>query len=318
MNIERNKALIKASEKKDLKKVMKLITLGADVNYKDTNNRTPITEALYYNRMEIVEVLLKNGAKVDFNSEELKYILYHSIESGYNEVFKFLLNNGVNPNSKYISEGGENLSFSSSLEISKLLIEHGAEVNSKDVYGYTPLIRAVIKDYKDIVELLLKNKANVNARTNDSFTALVYAKSKEVAELLIEYGANIDEKLNYGFTPLMLTNNKEIAELLIKHGAKLNEKTEDGKTPLMYALLRSDEEVAQTLIQYGDDINIIDKEGHTALTLMIVNGNSNFVELLLKNGATINYNNEKSKGYLLLNKSPKIAKLLIKYSVEIN
>jgi ankyrin repeat protein len=48
--------------------------------------------------------------------------------------------------------------------IGSLLIERGANVNARDVAGYTPLYFAIDKDHKDCVKLLLQNKAGDSAK----------------------------------------------------------------------------------------------------------------------------------------------------------
>ncbi len=70
------------------------------------------------------------------------------------------------------------------LEIAKLLIQHGADVNSKDCNGWNPLMVAVNRGYMsdpnkqslEFAKLLIDNGADVNAKNNNGKTALDYAK----------------------------------------------------------------------------------------------------------------------------------------------
>ena len=67
--------------------------------------------------------------------------------------------------------------------------------------GYTALIAAAIRGHKNIVELLLKNNANVNLESKYGETALIEAAQyghKEVVELLIQYNADVNARLKYG------------------------------------------------------------------------------------------------------------------------
>lgn len=72
-------------------------------------------------------------------------------------------------------------------EIVRLLIESGAEINSKDDWkgnmtrpegteGWTPLIFAADSDHEDVVEILIENGADVNVKTKSGVTALSLAK----------------------------------------------------------------------------------------------------------------------------------------------
>ena len=57
-------------------------------------------------------------------------------------------------------------------DVVELLLVNHAEVNAKDNIGATPLHLAVAKGHKDVAELLLANKAEVNAKDNIGMTPL--------------------------------------------------------------------------------------------------------------------------------------------------
>lgn len=69
-------------------------------------------------------------------------------------------------------------------DITKYLIEQGADVNAKDENGHTPLIYAVQKNNVEITDILLKNGADVNVKNKRGKTALDFIKAKEVISLL--------------------------------------------------------------------------------------------------------------------------------------
>ena len=54
-------------------------------------------------------------------------------------------------------------------------MQKGVYVNLRDKYGRTALMRAVSRNHKDIIELLIKNSADVNVKNNDGETALMRA-----------------------------------------------------------------------------------------------------------------------------------------------
>ena len=97
----------------------------------------------------------------------------------------------------------------------------------------------------DLTKLLLEQGANPNVRTKGNETPLHLAADNgdtAVAQLLLSQGADVNAKDNYGHTPLWIAKNlnednrlgwprkpwtsqvkagkKEIADLLRKHGAK--------------------------------------------------------------------------------------------------
>jgi len=84
---------------------------------------------------------------------------------------------------------------------------------------------AAIRDHKEIIELLIAEGADLNAKTFGGVTPLHTAAGigrKEIAELLIANGADVNAK-GFGGTPLdraIKYNHTEIVDLLRKHGGK--------------------------------------------------------------------------------------------------
>ena len=76
------------------------------------------------------------------------------------------------------------------------------------------------------VSRAIKNDANVNAKDNDGYTALIMAVvdgHTETAELLLKHGADVNAEDNRGFTVLMiavLRGHEETTKLLRSYGAK--------------------------------------------------------------------------------------------------
>ena len=108
----------------------------------------------------------------------------------------------------------------------KLLISKGADVNSRNRMGWSPLHTAIQRRRQAIVELLTTKGADVNAKDNRGQTPLHVAVNlgqKEVVELLIAKGADVNVMGSRGDNALSLAQkrqNTEIVDLLLKHGAK--------------------------------------------------------------------------------------------------
>jgi len=87
------------------------------------------------------------------------------------------------------------------------------------------LLDAAYDGYYDIVKLLLNNGADVDARSINGYTALIYASAEgyyNIVKLLLDFNANINianyDKQNALYSALLYHNN-DIAKLLKKHGA---------------------------------------------------------------------------------------------------
>lgn len=108
------------------------------------------------------------------------------------------------------------------------------DVNLCDNFNTTPLMLAV--DHKDVTEILLQNRADVNAEDRYRCTALHYAvikNRKSVVKLLLKYKANINTKNIADLTPLEHAKEKnrtDIVELLEKAQKLLALKTNSPST----------------------------------------------------------------------------------------
>jgi len=105
------------------------------------------------------------------------------------------------------------------IEAIKQHLAAGADVNTMTA----SLHRAAYNKHKDIIELLITNGVDVNAKNDAAETPLHLATTKEIAELLIANGADVNATTNRGTTPLDWAANDEIASLIRKHGGKSGE-----------------------------------------------------------------------------------------------
>ena len=115
----------------------------------------------------------------------------------------------------------------------------GANPNAENS-GRTALMWAVIEDTPEVVSLLLKAGANVNAKNKDGETALMVAAgngNKATVNFLIDAGAD-DLIDNYGDTALIhasVRGNAETVNALIDAGSYVKQKDNSGKMAVDYA-----------------------------------------------------------------------------------
>ena len=123
-------------------------------------------------------------------------ILMDAVNKGNLEVAKLLLENGADVDAR--DNLGDticiNVAGKGNLEVIKLLLENGADVNAKGMFSPTPLMNAVREENLEVIKLLLKKGADVNVKHgfSNQITALDIARKKgneKIINLLINAGA---------------------------------------------------------------------------------------------------------------------------------
>jgi len=207
--------------------------------------------------------------------------------------------------------------------VKKIIKENPNVVNLKGDDGLTPLYYAVRVKNKEIIDLLIKNGADVNARNNIKETPLYYAifygNDTEIMELLIENGADVNVKSLGGYTPLHHITTRDAALLLMENGAEINNvRDKDGRTPLHLAALNGNKEVVLILIENGAFVN--DKNSYNITPLHFAAAvNKEITEILIENGADVNVRNNKKETPLDIAKKcdqEEIVELLKKYGAK--
>jgi hypothetical protein len=99
-------------------------------------------------------------------------------------------------------------------------------VDAKDQKGITPLAYAIGANKPQIVQLLIKNRANLHCVDNGDNTGLHYAAGYghvELVELLLKAKANVNKANTQNQTPLAvatLNRQQRVCEILAQHGAQ--------------------------------------------------------------------------------------------------
>ncbi|MBK8594654.1 MAG: ankyrin repeat domain-containing protein [Holophagales bacterium] len=191
---------------------------------------TPLMMACWHGEKEIVEALLAAGADVNVQAPDWRETALE----------------------KAVSRGH--------VEIARLLIDKGANLESRNKPGSTALALASAAGELEMVELLLSKKANPNAEDDSSFMPLrlaVVAGSEPVARALVANGAKVDKaatKYNKGETALhmAITQGKpEMVRVLLELKANPNARTVSGDTPMKLARNGDQEDVVRMLNAAG-------------------------------------------------------------------
>ena len=145
----------------------------------------------------------------------------------------------------------------------KILYHNGAHSSVKGNAESTVLHSASYYGNLQMVQVLLRFKADVNARDRDDWTPLYYLSNSayfsqqshaNVARVLLEHGADVNACSNRRVTPLHLAVRSrrkiDLVRVLLEHGASVDAEDENGETPFQ-AARDSDPDISRLLSEHG-------------------------------------------------------------------
>lgn len=254
-----------------------LLQQNADPNLWNKPGDTALMHAAWKGHLDVVKLLLEQGADPNYQSrgKGLYLDLYQgnsalssAARNGDLKIVQLLVSKGAVLNSiKPLVGAAKN----GHQEVLNYLIQMGVEPNSKDSNGNTILMLAACNGCGDFVNRLIEKGAQPNAKNNKGTTALMFAvrrwsfdgvgipmsrstarivKSDDlvVVRILLKKGADPNAKDTDGVTVLMHAAGVEMIQLLLSKGADPTVRDRSGKRAWDYATqFRSSPEVMAIL-----------------------------------------------------------------------
>ncbi len=244
--------------------------MPALVNSRSSEGWTPLHYAAQQGHQQIVELLLEHQAHLNAKEGAWGWTPLHlAAHNGHSGVAALLEAHGAALNIVAASALGN-------VARVEALLWSDASLAREWGQGSGPLHWAAGAGHRQVVEMLLAYGANLNARSNNSFsnTALhcaVLHAHLPIVELLLTAGAQVDVIDGYGGTPLHAVakypkanrdrDDALVVDLLLASGATIDMANKAGETALHWAATRGQKSVAEMLLARGAQLDIYSAAG---------------------------------------------------------
>ncbi|KAI1735193.1 ankyrin repeat-containing domain protein [Xylaria scruposa] len=271
-----------------------------DTTYKDH----PLISAMR-NDISVFKYLVAAGAKID----DQRIVNAAAEEEKYVPILDYMIQSGVNLDN-FGADALVSGVYYKNLSAVKLLIGYGVDLNKCNMHGMYPIQEAAHSSSYEMVEYLLRNKADPNAPPcrEEERTALhyaVYNRDLEMAQLLIGFGARITppepqakltilETLCTRISAPMTPKERRLFEFLLDAGADIHYPRPENRpnwcSPVLATLIRqsADCELIRRVLDAGADVNEAGTSGYTAIQAAAARGHLELLKELYNRGADIN------------------------------
>lgn len=237
--------------------LMWLLDQGVSPNDRSPEGNTPLTTAIREERIEMVDLLLANGADPAIRGAD--WPLCMAVK--YPAILKKLL--AATPNPRAFRGIVEMAVVANQLESVKMLLSAGINVEDKNCGVFSPLTTAIRERHKQIVRYLL-DEANADPNAPGEHLPLVKALRR------------------------LLPGDTEILQMLLTRGADIN-KMHRGWNAILQAVENGDAEILRLLIEKGGsvDLQAMNEEGRPVVDLVSERGWEEGLALLFPNTQTM-------------------------------
>lgn len=261
-----NAKLLELCETGNMDELGQVLDQGADVNFVDQDGYSALILSACFGNFKAMQLLLSYGADIDFVSKDGCTALVVAVQGGHAQIVRTLLRhkatinvpNGSSPQFFAAQEGYG--------EILRLLAKAGADLDVifMDV---TPMFIAAQENHAKTILTLIKLGADCNKRTKKfGATPIIVAVHRgldEILEILIRQGADVNIQTDDGTTPLIEAvevGNVNGVVTLLRAGCDLEIKRHNGTTAAQLAVQLSDFDILKALASGGVDFSALKSE----------------------------------------------------------
>ena len=281
-------AVCQTSSQKATDVVQVLIDAGADINIL-YDGYSLLHYACEHGALEIVKILVRAGPGVRVNGAKQMF-LHAAAEDGYIEIVRYLVSLpdvDVNQETVESCTALHRAVMHVEPDVVQVLIDAGADIDTKNNDGRSPLLSACAEGTFDTVKMLVRAGAEVRATDDEGVTCLHYAARRGRTET-VRYLVSLPEvDVNHGdadnHTALhraVVNVEPDVVQVLIDAGADINTQNNEGRSPLLSACASRALDVVEMLVEAGAGVRAKSDDGETCLILAAYFGHTEIVRYL--------------------------------------
>ena len=166
-------------------------------------------------------------------------------------------------------------------------LRRGLDVNFVDAYGNTLLMLAARDDSRQSAAILINAGAKLYLRNvfgDDALLLATFAGHEAIVDMLLAKDA-IAEANPRGWTPLhyaAFAGHLRLVNKFLALGGEVNATTQSGTTPLMAAAMKGHIDVVRSLLNAGADTGLRDSKDLSASDHALAHANTDIAELIAK------------------------------------
>ncbi|XP_067661682.1 ankyrin repeat domain-containing protein 50-like [Haliotis asinina] len=271
-----------------------------NINSREQCGRTAVMLAAENGHKDLVVVLADNGADVSLVDRTGDNILHCACRGGGVEVVKYILSKKmvyIDSKGHYDKTPVMLAGRNGHTEVVKLLVNYGANLSLRDTYGHNILHSACSEGHVDVVKYILsKDIVDINSEGYKRRTPMMLAAMvghKEVVDLLVKNGADLTFSDIDGHNILYCssaTGQLEVVKYIISlNTVDINSAGHFKRTSVMVAARGGHKEVVEFLVNHGAKLTLTDKDTNNILHLTSLGGSLEVMKYLLSlNAVNIN------------------------------
>ena len=277
--------------------VMLLVQHKASVYARDASFRTPLHIGASQGNVAMCSYLLNEGAQLDSREAQSKTPLQLACEVGHYELVQMMLNqSNLNPTSLTFLTAFFAAVEHGHIRIAESFFERGLKLQELEKDSYKPATLAAKSGSLDMVELMIKENCDINAKDENEWNALHFASyygHYQVIERLMANGVCTTAITSRKETPLLFAVKEDhfpVTERLLrsnKDGNLVSAEDELGQKPIHHTARTGSIEIFNLLMSNGAKINVENSFGWQPLHIATAYGHLTVVQRLLQQGANV-------------------------------